>query len=205
MANRVEGLDEKIIACAKNEFLQKGFADASLRSIAQCAGTSTSAIYIRYADKEKMFRALVEPAVSGVRELLERSLSGFDAQDDEVKRSNYGEYSDQGFPELIDFIYRYYDEFKLLAVCSPGNMYQDFLEEISKIDTQHTMEFLKVMGGNLPASVKVKEGFVHVVSSAFYAGVFEVVIHDMTRAEAEEYISQLRRFYNCGWKDIFGN
>ena len=205
MASRVEGLDEKIIACAKNEFLQKGFADASLRAIAQCAGTSTSAIYIRYADKEKMFRALVEPAVSGVRELLERSLSGFDAQDDAAKKSNYGEYSDEGFPALIEFIYRYFDEFKLLAVCAPGNMYQEFLEEISKIDTQHTMGFLKLMSGNLPTSAKVKEGFVHVVSSAFYAGVFEVVIHDMNREEAEEYIIQLRRFYNCGWKDIFGN
>ena len=38
---------------------------------------------------------------------------------------------------------------------------------------------------------------------AFYAGLFEVVIHDMPREEAEVYINELRRFYNNGWKEYF--
>ena len=33
MASRVEGFDEKILACAKEEFLEKGFMKASLRNI----------------------------------------------------------------------------------------------------------------------------------------------------------------------------
>ena len=35
MASRIERYDEKIIACAKEEFLKKGYEDASLRTIAQ--------------------------------------------------------------------------------------------------------------------------------------------------------------------------
>lgn len=48
MASRIEGFDEAILYHAKNEFLEKGFADASLRTIAQNAGVSTSTIYTRY-------------------------------------------------------------------------------------------------------------------------------------------------------------
>ena len=45
MASRIEGFDARIIACAKEEFLNKGYADASIRTIAQNAGVSTSTIY----------------------------------------------------------------------------------------------------------------------------------------------------------------
>ena len=52
MASRVEGFDEKILACAKEEFLEKGYTDAAIRTIAQTAGGSTSTISTRYSDKE---------------------------------------------------------------------------------------------------------------------------------------------------------
>ena len=33
MASRIEEFDEKILACAKEEFLEKGYTDASIRVI----------------------------------------------------------------------------------------------------------------------------------------------------------------------------
>ena len=44
MASRIEEFDEKILTCAKKEFLEKGYTDASIRTIAQNAGVSTSTI-----------------------------------------------------------------------------------------------------------------------------------------------------------------
>lgn len=52
MASRVEGFDEAILIHAKKEFLEKGFAEASLRTIAQNGRSETSTIYTRYSDKE---------------------------------------------------------------------------------------------------------------------------------------------------------
>ena len=51
MFKQVEGVSEKIIACSKKEFLEKGYTDASLRTIAAEAGTTTGSIYSRYGDK----------------------------------------------------------------------------------------------------------------------------------------------------------
>ena len=77
MASRIEEFDEKILACAKEEFLEKRLYGCSIRTIAQNAGVSTSAIYTRYSDKEGLFRFLVEPAANGLKELLRQSLSSF--------------------------------------------------------------------------------------------------------------------------------
>ena len=78
MASRIEGFDEAILCHAKNEFLEKGFEDASLRTIAQNAGVSTSTIYTRYSDKAGLFNFLVDKAVSRLRDYIDASLNGFD-------------------------------------------------------------------------------------------------------------------------------
>ena len=50
LAKQIEGVYEAVLECAKKEFLEKGYKDASLRTIAQEAGTSTSSIYTRFGD-----------------------------------------------------------------------------------------------------------------------------------------------------------
>ncbi len=58
---KTNGLDTraKILAQAKKEFLQKGFAASSLRVIAEKAGFTTGAIYNEFKNKNDIFEALV--------------------------------------------------------------------------------------------------------------------------------------------------
>ena len=63
---------EKVVAAAKKEFLTYGFADASMRRIAEEAGMSASGLYKHFASKEEMFAALVEPAREGLLHLFYR-------------------------------------------------------------------------------------------------------------------------------------
>lgn len=42
MAKQIEGVSERIIEAAKLEFLENGYTDASLRTIATAADTSTT-------------------------------------------------------------------------------------------------------------------------------------------------------------------
>ena len=203
MASRIEGFDEAILVHAKKEFLEKGFAEASLRTIAQNAGVSTSTIYTRYSDKEGLFHFLVEEAATKLREYISLSLNGFDRLDTEVQKADYREYADRGFSGLIDILYDYFDEFRLIIHCSPGGYYQDFLESIVRIDAESTKKFLITLGSEAYKTGRINDGFIHVVCSGFYAGLFEVVVHDMPRDAAEVYIRELRAFYNNGWKEYF--
>lgn len=45
----------------KEEFPEKGFEAASIRSIGVRAGMTSAGLYRNYADKEAMFNAMVEP------------------------------------------------------------------------------------------------------------------------------------------------
>lgn len=203
MASRIEGIDEVILQHAEIEFLEKGFADASLRVIAQNAGVSTSTIYTRYADKEGLFRFIIEPVTTELRDLLYRLLTGFSSLPEKEQEEKYMDYSNQGFISLISHIYNHFNEFKLLITCGPGTIYQDFLESLVKIDTECTKHFLEQAGSKALAEGRITDGFLHVVSSAFYSGLFEVVIHDMPQKHAENYINELRNFYSNGWKEYF--
>lgn len=51
--------------------------------------------------------------------------------------------------------------------------------------------------------LKISLQFLHMVSSAYLTGSFEIVKHDMTREEAGIYVKQLQRFFYEGWKDLF--
>lgn len=62
MAKQIEGVYERILVCAKKEFLQMGFAEASLRVIASEAQTTTGSIYTRFGDKQGLFEAIVGTA-----------------------------------------------------------------------------------------------------------------------------------------------
>ena len=66
----IEGVSEKILACAKKEFLEKGYSEASLRTIAAKADTTTGSIYSRFRDKEGLFGAIVEPAADGLIQIF---------------------------------------------------------------------------------------------------------------------------------------
>ena len=203
MASRVEEFDRVILECAEREFLDKGFGEASLRTIAGKAGVSTSTIYTRYVDKEGLFRFLVEPAARAMVEYVDSSLAGFEALPEQEQLDRRADLSDQGLGVLVDMIYEQFDRLQLLVTCGPANFYHDFLEKIVERDMQCMRKFLTVSHSRAYAAGEITDGFLHVVTSAFYSGVFEVVIQKMPREEGENYINQLRRFYNSGWKDYF--
>ena len=46
-------IDPRIMESAKEEFLQKGFLDASLQEICKNAGVTTGALYKRFKGKEE--------------------------------------------------------------------------------------------------------------------------------------------------------
>ena len=187
MASRIEGFDEKILSCAKEEFLEKGYTDASIRTIAQNAGVSTSTIYTRYSDKEGLFRFLVEPVAKGLKELLRQSLSDFSSLTGHEQNEKFMEYSDRGFEAVIAYIYEYFSEFKLLITGAPGNYYQEFLEGLVQLDTDCTKKFLIQVGSKALAEGRVTDGFLHVVSSAFYSGIFEFKIWETADEPQKEW------------------
>ena len=70
MAKRIEGVSDEVLRCAREEFMEMGFQEASMRVIAAKANTSTGSIYTRYGDKSGLFHALIDETVNGAFEGL---------------------------------------------------------------------------------------------------------------------------------------
>ena len=135
MARQIAGVSERILTCAKAEFLDKGYTDASLRSIA-AAETSTNSIYVRFQDKEGLFSAIVEPVLS---EMLRRFLliqEDFCHIDPAAQSAHMTEYVDGGTMELVDYMYDHLDEFRLLLDASYGTRFHHFADELVRIVEQ---------------------------------------------------------------------
>ena len=93
LAKQIEGVYEAILACAKREFLEMGYKDACLRTIAREANTSTGSIYTRLRDKEGLFKAVVEPAVQEMRRMFLQIQERFHSFDEQTQRDEMGRYT----------------------------------------------------------------------------------------------------------------
>ena len=137
MAKQIEGVSERILACAKEEFLNNGYKDASLRVIA-AADTSTNSIYVRFGDKEGLFSAIVEPVLSEMTERFLKIQEEFHRMDRDAPEAHMAEYADGGTMELVDYMYDHLDEFRLLLDASYGTRFHNFVDELVRIEVEYT-------------------------------------------------------------------
>lgn len=201
MPKRIVGVSERLLICAKEEFLRKGYQKASIREIAKQAQTSPRAVYTRFPDKEGLFAAIVGPAADGFLAVFHTYSNHFwanqNASTDAPDLSDEESYV-QYYLNLIDYAYDYRDEFTLLLKCAEETRYADFIEQLTVINCGHIEDYTGAILPEPAASAKL----VHVLTHSFYAGLFEPLLHNMSREEAHFYVRKLCRFFTCGTQGI---
>lgn len=203
MTKPVEGVSEKILACAKEEFLEKGFSDASLRTIAAKAGTTTGSIYSRFKDKEGLFEALVKPAADYVIGAFVKTQENFHAEEPEKQPKIMNEYVSSGMEEMLDYIYDNFETFQLLLDASYGTKFQDFVEKLVEIETEYTYKFMETIHFKEEGQEFITEEFIHIMTRALFESMFEVVRHKMEKEKAKRYMHMLEQYHYGGWNAIF--
>ena len=203
MAKQIEGVYEAVLACAKKEFLEKGYKDASLRVIAQAAGTSTGSIYTRFKDKAGLFDAIVGPAADQLKDMFVEIQENFHSLDDSTQEAEMGEYTSRHQMEMLEYIYDHFDEFRLLLDCSDGTRFSGFVDELVDIEVEYTYKYMEVINCESVKSGVVTEDFIHIIVTAYFNGMFEVVRHNMSRDDARKYIRLLNRYHMQGCSTVF--
>lgn len=203
VAKQVEGVYERVLECAKEEFLKNGYKDASLRIIATNAKTTTGSIYTRFGDKEGLFTALVEPVVNETLQIFCHTQETFHSLDKETQRIAMPQYSSKGMDQLLDYMYMHFDTFKLLLDSSYGTKYHNFIDEMVRIEVEYTYQYMKVIDCESVKHGIVSEDFMHIITTSYFEGVFEVVRHNMKKDEAKKYINMLITYHMAGFETIF--
>lgn len=203
MARQIEGVYERVLECAKQEFLEKGYKDASLRGIAANAGTSTGSIYTRFGDKEGLFRAVVEPTANEFKRAFLEIQEAFHQFEAEEQKRQMGKYTAEGMESLLDYMYDHFDEFRLLLDASYGTEFQNFVDELTRIEVDYTYKYMEAIGCESVKSGVTTEEFMHIVTTACFDSLFEVVRHGMDKSKARKYVSMLGDYHRAGFQRIF--
>ena len=204
MAKQIAGVSERILECAKAEFLDKGYTEASLRVIAAAAQTSTNSIYVRFGDKEGLFSAIVEPALQEMTERFLKIQETFHQMDRTAQSAHMAEYADGGTAELVDYMYDHLDEFRLLLDASYGTRFHRFVDGLVRIEVEYTYKYMETVGYPSHMGDALTEKLLHIVTTSRFESIFEVIRHGMTREEAAEYIELLSRYHRTGFFAVFG-
>ncbi|RDY33045.1 TetR/AcrR family transcriptional regulator [Lachnotalea glycerini] len=203
MAKQIKGVYEKVYECAKKEFLSKGFKDASLRNIAKEAGTSTGSIYTRFHNKEGLFHAIVYPVVDELKSWFLEVQESFHKKDSDYQKKNMFHYSGMEAESFVAYIYDHYDVFKLLLECAEGTEFSDFLSHLVEIEMEYTVKYMEATKDDALKNKTITSEFLHIVTSSYFSGIFEMVRHDMKREDGMLYAKQLREFYYAGFAKIY--
>ena len=192
----------RIIPAATQEFLEKGFLNASTRSIAARAGLTSGGLYRHFKDKEDMFAALVEPA-----------LKEFNAWMGEHVRRGYGgalsgDYDAMWKNNEIDMIrevvYPNLDAFRLLLCCAQGTRYENFINDLVNEHQRLMLDvFDKLRAQGVPVK-DISEEELHILMSAYTTAMFEPVIHNYPLEKAMHHLKTIEHFFLPGWHDLMG-
>lgn len=193
----------RIIEAAKREFLKYGYADSSLRRIADAAGIQVSGLYKHFASKEEMFASLVDPVIEGFMECFRGIEKGYYDELNDIDPAHLWEEQTE-IVRAMAYIYDHIDVFRLIICKSQGTKYEGFLHDIATLEEDVTVSYMKELEKRGYAVKEVGEKEFHLLVTASVDAIFQAVVHDFTRDEAMHYAQTLNCFYLPAWKALFG-
>lgn len=194
-------IDERIRQCAQEEFGEKGYVAASLRVICSRAGVTTGALYKRYAGKEELFAALVEPAIADLEGVIMRKAAAPETlSDDDLVRA-----WDMSVPFMerwFGFLYARYDALRLLLTRSEGSKYAGFEHDWSERVNAATYKYYEEARRRGLAKSDISRRDMHIMMYGFWTTVTEPIRHGLRESETGEIAALICKLFD--WKRLLG-
>ncbi|MBQ7618847.1 MAG: TetR/AcrR family transcriptional regulator, partial [Treponema sp.] len=173
-----------LLESAKKEFLQKGFAGASLRTIAANAGVTTGAMYRHFKDKDAFFCALVDDAVDATKKVVMFADSKTHAGFESPHMQEHIDFEKKMTFDFLDYVFENFDAFTLLLTKAGGSAHERFQENICELYTKNCEETFKWMLKQGIATKKVSSMTVHFMASTVINAFCDIILHKMTKRQA---------------------
>lgn len=195
-------IDPKILKSSEEEFMEKGFADASLREICKKAGVTTGAMYKRYPGKEALFEAVVGPTLQDIEEMA-LNIERYDYEQlAHGKMQSVWDMSSTTLKTIVRFSYERYDGFKLLLCRSEGQHTQiSYRFRISPCEANGQI-FRRQLPMQDDRDSQIDEEEIHMLLTAFWSTLFEPIVHDLPLEKALRHCEYVAKLFN--WQAIFG-
>lgn len=180
-----EDIKQRIYSAAVEEFYNKSYAKATIRSIAERAEIPSGLVYTYYRSKMDLLRTIVEPIFTMIKETMEKEeKSGFNHPFENFKKIE------------LDLFLDLFDrrrELLILIDKTNGTRYENAKETIIKMTEIHIKKSFKSRG------IPVYNDFlVHIWANSFIEGIFEIIRHCTDKKSAKEMMEQVVKQYYYG-------
>ena len=204
MSRDFQQTHENLLACAKKHFLDYGYERASIREICKDAHVTNGAFYNHFEDKEALFGALVEPVVQTVTEMYSDSVvRHFElARADELNQ--LWKLSENTICQIIEYVYEYFDVFKLLLMQSAGTKYASFLDDVVRSAMRETQKLITELKNRGVPVHDLEDDEWHMLIHSYYSSIAEIVMHNYPKDAAIKYAHTFAAFFSSGWQTVLG-
>ena len=171
------------------EFKEHGFANASIRNIANNAEISLGNIYRYFANKEALYFAVINPFMESVKQSIERDFV--------FKNKSMKDASEV----LVKFLMQYCDE---ILVIRKGNSihYETFINYIIEVISAKIREMMEEEFPEIDDKIQNPD-FYLAIADGFLNSLFKVLRKDDSIDIQERNIRELITFYFGHMKDRF--
>lgn len=200
MQIKKDNIYDTLLETARSEFLEKGFKDTKMRTIAQRSDVGLSNIYNYFTSKDDLFQEVLFPVLTALQK----------NRDEHNREANLGigifesqEYLKEKTQFFVELILNYKDELRILLFKSHGSSLEDFKETYIDNHTETGLEYLILFKEKHPyINIDISYFFIHTISSWWVNILGELVMHDLSRVELEQFISEYIEFGIAGWKKL---
>ena len=190
----------RIIEVAKAEFLEKGYKNASMRTIAKNTGVGLSNIYNYFKNKDEILEEVLNPLLMAFDIMLDKHNSPeYISLDIFISK----EYQQKQINMFVDLIKQYRKELHLLLFRTHGSSLENYSEEYTNRHTALGLEYIQKMKKKYPqVNTNISDFFIHTISSWWISIIGEIVSHDLKENEIQKFITEYMEFGTAGWKRI---
>ena len=127
MQIKKDEVENSIIKAAEKEFVEKGYKDASLRSISKSSGVSLSNIYNYFKSKDKLYQQILRPLLDSIN-----SVKIFLKNHSEDEDTFSIEFHLEFLEPVVDFIDNNRNLLKLLLINSYGSSFENYFDDFTE-------------------------------------------------------------------------
>ena len=179
----------RLMAAAREEFLEYGFEKASMRSIGKRCGLTAAGIYRHCRDKEDLFDQLVALSAEKLNTWLKEHVARYV---DMVEKNREPRWHDSWIDMMRELVYPHMEDYHLLLAKSHGTKYENFLHDLTEGgQSQFLLYFPRLKELGYPVR-DIHPSELHLLLSAYSTALFEPVIHNYPLEDALRCLDILR-------------
>lgn len=196
MAVRDVDIDEKLLAAARKEFLEKGFREASLRKIAESAGITTGAMYNRFSGKDALFESGVKGALTATEQKFRELRALYEKKFATGSPDALSEAIGAEAETITDLIFDYYEEYRLLICKSQGSRLEAFYDELVEMKIGLSREYLK------QNQYHVDEDVLRILIYSEFERYRQIICMGLNKEKAKKVLQEIMKYSMCGWNAL---